>query len=367
MKITRIEPILVDLPYDQGAPKVQTHAMGKWDTQPILFVKVETDEGITGWGEAFSHASTPVTITAISQVIAKLAVGKDPLDRQALLGPIIRRTQSMGRAGPVQFALSGLEIALWDIAGKAAGQPVWKLLGGDGRKKSVPAYASLFRLDDPAVVAKVSAKAVERGYSQVKLHEHTIAATAAARAAIGPNVPLMVDTNCFWDKADDVVAICKELEPYDLAWLEEPYYPIDSYDVLAKIRAAVNVPLAAGENLGNYNDGRWLADAGGVDVVQPSVCKIGGIEAVRKVIAYAESKGLRGVPHSPLLGPSLVAAIHIIAAMPNELACEHRYCDLEASPLGDAVVAKNGRLAVPDAPGLGFEVDLKVIEKYRVG
>lgn len=366
MKITRVEPIYVGIPYDHGAPKPQRHGMGAWDTQPILFIKVETDEGITGWGEAFSHASTPVTITAISEIIAKLAVGRDPTNIPAVMGDLTRRTQSMARSGPVQFALSGLDIALWDIAGKVAGQPVWKMLGGAGRKETIPAYASLFRLGTAELVSKVAAKAVDRGYRQVKLHEHSVSTTAAAREAIGPDAALMVDTNCFWDTPEDVIAICRELEAYNLAWLEEPFYPVDSYDVVARIRAAVKVPLAAGENLGNYNDVRWIADAGAVDVIQPSVAKIGGITAMWKAISYIVSKNIRAVPHSPFLGPALMAAIHVIAAMPGEVACEHRFCDLEESPLGDAVVSKNGRLAVPDGPGLGFTVDQKVIEKYRV-
>ena len=366
MKIARVEPIFVGIPYDHGAPKPERHGMGAWENQPILFVRVETDAGVVGWGEAFGHASTPVTIAAITEIVAKLAVGRDPTDISKLMADLIRRTQSMARSGPVQFALSGLDIALWDIAGKIKGQPVWKLLGGKDRKGTIPAYASLFRLGTPELVAKVAGKAVERGYRQVKLHEHSVETTAAARQAIGPDKALMVDTNCYWDSPDTIMAICKELEPYNLTWLEEPLYPVDSYDVLARIRADVRVPFAAGENLGNVNDVRWIVNAEAVDVVQPSVAKIGGITEMVKAISYIESKGVRAVPHAPFLGPALMAAIHIIAAMPNEVPCEHRFCDLEQSPLGDAVISKNGRLTVPDGPGLGFEVDQKVIDKYRV-
>ena len=366
MKITRVEPIFVGIPYDHGAPKPERHGMGAWETQPILFMRVETDTGIVGWGEAFGHASTPVTITAITEIVAKLAVGRDPTDISKLMADLIRRTQSMARSGPVQFALSGLDIALWDIAGKIKGQPVWKLLGGKERKGTIPAYASLFRLGTPELVAKVAGKAVERGYRQVKLHEHSVETTAAARQAIGPDAALMVDTNCFWDSPDTITAICKELESYNLTWLEEPLYPVDSYDVLAQIRANVRVPFAAGENLGNVNDVRWIVNAKAVDVAQPSVAKIGGITEMVKAISYIESKGIRAVPHAPFLGPALMAAIHIIAAMPKDVPCEHRFCDLEQSPLGDAVISKNGRLTVPDGPGLGFEVDQKVIDKYRV-
>lgn len=367
MKITRVEPFLVALPYDHGAPKPQRHGVGSWAHQPILLMRVETDAGIVGWGEAFGHASSPVTVVAISRIVAELAVGQDPTDIAGLMGDLIRRTQSMARNGPVQFALSGLDIALWDIAGKIANKPVWQLLGGTQRKETIPAYASLFRLGTPQHVGNVAAKAVERGYRHVKLHEHSVDTVAAAREAIGPDVSLMVDTNCFWDSPDDIVEICKKLERFNLTWLEEPLYPADSYDVLARVRKAVRVPFAAGENLGNLNDVRWITNAEAVDIVQPSVAKMGGITEVWKAIEHVERSGkARAVPHTPFLGPALMATIHMIAALPREIPCEHRFCDLEASPLGEAVVSHDGRLTVPDGPGLGFVVDETVLKKYGV-
>ena len=365
MKITRVEPILVALPYEHGAPKPVRTGMGTWETQDILFVRVDTDAGITGWGEAFSNASSPVTIPAISEVVAKLAVGRDPREIEALMFDLTRRTQSMARSGPVSFALSGLDIALWDIAGKIADEPVWRLLGGNS-KAHVPAYASLFRLGSPDHVANVTRKAVERGYRHIKLHEHTIEAVATARATVGPDVALMVDTNCFWTSPDEVVSFCERLAPYDVTWLEEPLYPADAYDVMARIRDKVRVPLAAGENLGNYNDVRWIVDARAVDIVQPSVAKLGGITELRRALAYAASRNVRAVPHSPYVGPALVAAIHVIAAMPQDVVCEHRFCDLAANPLGDCVVSHDGALRVPQGPGLGFEIDQAVVDKYRV-
>jgi D-galactarolactone cycloisomerase len=366
VKITRIEPTLVTLPYDHGAPKPTRHGMGNWATQPILLVRVDTDAGITGWGEAFGHASSPVTMAAVSRIVAEIAVGRECDDIAGLMRDLTRRTQSMARSGPVQFALSGLDIALWDIAGKRAGKPAWRLLGAERAPSSVTAYASLFRIGTPDVVGQVAAKAVARGYRHLKLHEHSRAAVAAAREAIGPDVSLMVDTNCFWDSAEGVTAACREFEPYDLTWLEEPLYPADSYDVMAEIRRAVRVPIAAGENLGNLNDLRWLVASGGADIIQPSVPKIGGITEAWKAIAHVRKQpGIRCAPHSPFLGPALLATIHMIAASGGDMWCEHRFCDLEASPLGDAVVARDGTLAVPDAPGLGFTVDESVLREYR--
>ena len=362
MKITKVEPILVAVPYEHGAPKPMRHGVGGWDTQDILFVKVETDEGITGWGEAFSNSSSPVTVPAIAKIVAPLAVGRDPGDIATLMRDLTRRTQSIARSGPVAFALSGIDIALWDIAGKIAGEPVWKLLGGAPRD-TLEAYASLYRLTTPDYVSKVSGAAAARGYRHVKLHEHTVEAVAVARAAVGPGVSLMADVNCHWDRIEDVVDFCRGAEKHRLAWLEEPLFPVDRYDLLARLRSLVNIPLAVGENLGNANDARWLGRA--ADIAQPSVAKIGGVSGAWEAIKYLRGEGVRVVPHSPFTGPALVATIHLIAAMNEDVMCEHRFCDLAASPIGDCVLARDGRIAVPKGPGLGFEVDETVIAKYR--
>ena len=364
MKITRIEPIHVSIPFDHGAPR-PTEGLGAGGRLDILLVRVDTDEGVTGWGEAFGHAATPVTIAALTCVVAPLASGRDPTEIAALMTQLWRATKGMSRNGPVAFALSGLDIALWDIKGKIAGAPVWRLLGGQGKPR-VPAYASLLRIGKPDTVARVATEAVERGYRQIKLHDHTVEAVASARSAAGPEIPIMLDTNCFWSSVEDARAAARQLKPYNLAWLEEPLYPPDDFDGLARLRRESGVPIAAGENLGNVFDVRRMVEARAVDIVQPSLAKMGGISEVVKAIADAQARGARVVPHSPYSGPALVAAVHVIAAISGEMWCEHRYGDLAASPVGDAVVAHDGHLSVPDSPGLGIEIDRAVIERYRV-
>ncbi len=364
MKITNVEPILVSLPYEHGAPKPHRNSIGSWNTLDILFVKVDTDAGITGWGEAFGHASSPVTVSAISEIISKLAVGREIDDKGILIPDLTRRTQSMARGGPVGFALSGLDIALWDIAGKAANKPVWNLLGGS-KTKPIPAYASLFRCTTPEAISIVSRKAVECGYKHIKLHEHDPETIAAARRAIGPNISLMVDTNCFWTSAEEIISICEKIQRYDIKWLEEPLYPADSYDLLAEIRKKTKVPFAAGENLGNFNDLRWLIASSAVDYIQPSIAKIGGITGLLKSAEFARQKSVKLAPHSPYLGPALVAAMHVITAMPEEIICEHRFCELGENPIGQTIVSKNGHLHLTDKPGLGLDIDLDVIQKFR--
>ena len=365
MKITGVESFLVALPFEHGAPKPARHSTGFWETQDILFVRVDTDAGITGWGEAFSFSGATVTQAAVRDVLAPLAVGQDldsPLSIASALG---RRLYSIARSGPVAFALSAFDTALWDILGKQKGRPVWDLLGGS-RKPSVPAYASLHRVNNPEYVSKLCRTAVERGYRHIKLHEHTIEAVVAARAAIGPDIGLMVDTNCTWKSVEDAAEVCRAIQRYDITWLEEPLFPPSDYEGMARLKREGGVPIASGENLGDYSDLCRMIEAGAVDFAQPSIAKLGGITGVWKSLEFASKHGVRAVPHSPFLGPALVATIHLVAARPEEIWCEHRFCDLAASPVGDYVIAKDGRLAVPDGPGLGFEVDPAVVEKYRV-
>ena len=366
MKITRIEPILIALPYDHGAPKPLQGA-GVREAIDSLFVRVETDTGITGWGEAFSNAAGPITKVALETIVPRLAIGRDIDDIAALMTDLDRRMQSMTRNGPVAFALSGLDIALWDIAGKAAGVPVWKLLGGDGARSRIPAYASLMRLVTDEHVTKVVSSALERGYRHIKLHEHTASAVAAARKACGPDIPLMVDVNCHWTTPEEALEAARSFAPYNPAWFEEPLYPPDDFEGLAAIRAAAGMPIAGGENMGCFLDIDDLIDGGAADIVQASIAKMGGITAMRRAVAYAEEKGAKLVPHSPYVGMGLIASLHVMAAMPDAVVAEHRNCDLEASPIGDWVRAEDGYLRVPDGPGLGVEPDLKVLERYRVG
>jgi D-galactarolactone cycloisomerase len=365
MKITRIEPILIALPYDHGAPKPLQGA-GVREVIDSLFVRVETDAGITGWGEAFSNAAGPITRSALETIVPRLAIGRDINDIPVLMTDLDRRMQSMTRNGPVAFALSGLDIALWDIAGKAAGVPVWKLLGGDGKRNHIPAYASLMRLETDEHVTKVVSSALKSGYRHIKLHEHTASAVAAARKACGPDISLMVDVNCHWTTPEDALKAARAFAPYNPTWFEEPLYPPDDLEGLAHIRAAAGMPIAGGENMGCFLDIKRMIDSGAADIVQASIAKMGGITAMRRAVAYAEEKGAKLVPHSPYVGMGLIASLHVMAAMPGAVVAEHRNCDLEASPIGNWVRAEDGYLRVPNGPGLGVEPDLAVLEKYRI-
>jgi L-alanine-DL-glutamate epimerase-like enolase superfamily enzyme len=361
MKITRLESILIAVPYTFGA---EGGWAARWPAMSTLLIRVETDQGLVGWGEGFGLIGGAVTKAAFETVVAPLALGRAADDAPALMGDLQRQLHNVARNGAVAFALSGLDIALWDIAGKAAGQPLYRMLGG-APVETMPAYASLFRYGRADLVERNAAEAVARGYRHVKLHEITEPEVAAARRAIGPATKLMVDTNCPWT-VEEAIAMARRLQPYDVLWLEEPVWPPEDAAGLARVRREGGLAIAAGEN-GSMGDMRALVETGGVDYLQPSPTKIGGITSLREIMALAAAHGVKVAPHSPYFGPGLIASIHICAALPDRPPVERFYCDLEAAPLASQIVPENGFLRVPQGPGLGLEMDEAVIARWRVG
>ena len=363
MKITKVEPILISVPYDRGGGPVPKADAVPWRNMDTLLVRVKPSEGITGWGEAFGFGACVATQTALARLVGPLAIGREAGDIAALMDDLGRKLHNYGRNGPVSFALSGLDIALWDIAGQVADQPLYRMLGG-APVTHVPVYASLLRYGSADLVARNAARAIERGYARIKLHEITVSEVAAARHAIGSAVPLMVDTNCPWS-SEDAIAMARAFAPYNLFWLEEPVWPPDDYTALARVRAT-GVPIAAGENAGTPIEIAQLIDVAKVDFVQPSVTKIGGVSEMQRLIRLAAARGAKLAPHSPYFGPGLIATIHICASLSAPTFVERFYCDLEASPFGDQVNAAAGYMNVPQGPGLGLVLDETVIARYRV-
>lgn len=362
MKIKNAEAIHIAVPYRYGGA---SETDPRWRTMDTCLIKVETDDGIVGWGEGFGLGTCATTRVAFDNLVRPLTAGRDAADIAGTMGDLQRKLYNSARNGPVAYALSGLDIALWDIAGKIAGQPLYRMLGGEPAER-VSVYASLLRYGKADLVERNAARALEQGYTRVKLHEITEPEVAAARRAIGPKVALMVDTNCPWT-VEEAVAMAKRMAPHDLLWLEEPVWPPENYDGLARVRSEGGVAVAAGESGCTMADFEALVGRAKVNYVQPSVAKIGGISAMKQVVALADASGTRVAPHSPYFGPGFVASIHICASLPGEVPVERFYCDLEASPLGDLVVASGGTMRLPDGPGLGLDVDESVIARYRVG
>jgi D-galactarolactone cycloisomerase len=364
MKITSVEPFHISVPYEYGGPLQKADAI-PWRNMETLYVKVTTDEGITGWGEGFGFAICGTTRYAVEHMIAPLAVGRDPSDITALTTDIAKKQMTGGRNGPLTFALSALDIALWDIKGKREGQPLYRLLGGKDKVERMPAYASLLRYGSVELVERHAAAAVEKGYARVKLHEIQTPQVAAARKLIGPKTELMVDTNCPWT-VDEAIKMAREFAPSNLLWLEEPVWPPEDYAGLARTRQEGGVPVAAGENGGTFADMMQLIDTARVDYVQPSVTKIGGVSGMMRVIEYARSRGTKVAPHSPYFGPGLIATMHISASMPEKPPIERFYLELSACPLGDWIEVERGEMRIPQGAGLGIDVDEKLLAKYRI-
>ncbi len=362
MTIKSITPIALNLPFEVNGPKPLF--AGKPRNMEILLVRVETDSGIVGWGEAFGFAVWPATRAAIDTLIAPLAIGRDERDMPALLADVQRKLHLLGRTGPVMFAISGLDIALWDIAGKAAGKSLADLLGG-ARRTDFAAYASLVRYGDPALVERNAKAAVARGYRAIKLHETAVEHVRVARAAIGPDVKLMMDTNCPWN-ASEAIEIAAQVREYDLFWFEEPVWPPEDYRALARVRREGGIAISAGENAVSYTDFEAMFEAGAVDYAQPSVTKIGGVSEMMRIAGLARERGITLVPHSPYFGPGLLATLQMAATFEHATMIEYSYADLGANPLGDSIAVTNGRIALLPGPGLGRDPDPEIVARYRV-
>ena len=362
MKITNIEAIPIPIPFTQGGNSTNFIA-GEGNELGHLLIKVETDSGITGYGEAFGFNAIHTTKTAIDTLIAPMAIGCDPLQIEALMKELSVKTHILGRYGVTMFALSGLDIALWDIAGKAAGVPLHQMLGGAQRHK-IPAYASLLKYGDPDVCARLTDEALTQGYGLIKLHENTVAPVVAAREAAGEDVPITLDVNCSWSP-QEANEMARKLAPCNLHWLEEPIWPPENFEALYELRNLHGIPIAAGENACTAWQFSQMFKAGAVDYAQPSVTKVGGITEMMKVVTLAEIENVNLQPHSPYFGPGFLATLHVLAASSGTQSIERFYVTLDADMYEKALDPIDGLIHVPDGPGLGIDPDPAFIKKYR--
>ena len=328
-----------------------------------VWLRIVTDQGLEGWGEAFGQPRPPRPRCGAGTQLAPALLGQDARDIAGLRLRLSKAFHGFGRNGPHVFALSALDIALWDIAGKAAGQPLWRLLGGRrSRNLRVRQPAALRR---GVAVAAACERAVGRGYRDIKLHEITVPEVARRAAAIGPEAKLMVDTNCPWT-VWQAIEMAHRMRESDLTWFEEPVWPPGDHAGLAQVRREGGVPIAAGENAAGLHDFRDAFEAGAMDVAQPSVIKIGGPSAMVEIAALAKAFGVRVVPHNAYFGAGFLASLHCNAALAPDAPFERLFIDLEASPYHDLVVAKDGHVTVPDGPGLGRDPDMDVLRRYLI-
>ena len=361
MKIVAIRSHVVSLPFDMGGP--HTSFAGKpWTHLEILLVEVVTEDGLTGWGEAFGHACIPTTREALDGIVAPLVIGRDSGDIQQITQDVLQATHLLGRNGAFVYAFSGIEIALWDLLGKRTGQPLYRLLGGS-RCTELEAYASLLRYTDPALVARNTAEACRRGYRHIKLHEITREAVLAAKNAPGAqDAHIMLDVNCAWS-VPTAIAMADSLHDDGLTWLEEPVWPPEDCDGLAQVRKR-GIPISAGENVAGLYGFKSLVQAGALDIAQPSVTKIGGIGEMMRVIDYCRAQGVAVAPHSPYFGPGFIATLHICASFIEKPLVEVLWLDMEANPFDPWVKPVNGKVRMPQGPGLGCDPDPAILTRY---
>jgi L-alanine-DL-glutamate epimerase-like enolase superfamily enzyme len=238
MIISKIETFALRIPFKLGTRA----AASAWGDKGLpaadsLLVKVTTDQGLEGWGETFGFRAVPSAKLAIDELIAPLCIGHDATQIRSVMTEVQKKLHVFGRSGALFFGISAIDIALWDIAGKAAGAPVCRLLGGAG-KAELTCYASLIRYSDPSLVRANVRRAIDSGFRCLKLHEIELSAIRAARNEAGPEIELRLDVNCPWTLTE-ARAKAEELKEIQLKWLEEPIWPPENYDALGSADAMV--------------------------------------------------------------------------------------------------------------------------------
>ena len=361
MKIENIETFLIKIPFDTGAENRQLTGT-EWPTLNYVFIRIDTDQGISGWGDAFAYGAAPATLATVKEMIAPSLIGMDARNIAGIHQRLQQDNHIWGRYGITMFAISGIDIALWDIAGKAAGMPLHQLLGGPVREQ-LPAYASFFRYGDPDQVAAATERALAADFQYIKLHETGVREIETARESGGDNLAIMLDVNCPWS-FDEALAMAARLQHVGLYWFEEPIFPPEDFATLARLQRESGLSIAAGENACTAYEFKRMFDAGAVTYAQPSVTKVGGISQMLKIAALAETAGVKMMPHSPYFGPGFLATLHVAAAMRDDSLIEYFWLSPEALPFGDLTLPDQAHFAVPQGPGLGADPDPDVLKDY---
>jgi L-alanine-DL-glutamate epimerase-like enolase superfamily enzyme len=371
MRITDIEPIHLSLPV--------IDAERGDGTQDTLLIRVHTDEGVTGIGEV---DSSPLVAMAVVDAPAShstaaglrhLLVGEDPLQIDRLWDRMYRGTRYFGMSGPAIHAMSGVDIALWDILGQVSGRSVASMLGGVYRDR-VKAYASAIMPETPEQAADMAAEYSDKGYLAMKFGWGPIgrdprlddALVAAIRGAVGPGIDIMIDAGQQWDLkgALRMADVCVE---YGVHWLEEPLFS-DDIAGYRELSRRCRIRIAAGEIESSYRGFETLLDDGGIDIVQPDLARCGGLTAGRRIARLVEDRHRALVPHAFKTGVLVAATAQFVAGIPNGHLMEHT---VSTSPLARDLTAStahyaDGYVSVPvDRPGLGIELDDDIVRRYR--
>ncbi|WP_170442303.1 mandelate racemase/muconate lactonizing enzyme family protein [Ruegeria arenilitoris] len=387
MKITKISSHV--LQYEM--PEVLGYSQQYYDKRTTHLVEVQTDEGVTGWGECFGPGNVArANKSIVEQVIQPMVLGLDPLDKDVIWHKVYNLLRDHGQGGmPIQ-ALSGVDIALWDIVGKVAGLPLHKLIGG-AHRTSVPCYGYGMMLRDEPIADLAarfedeSATIRDMGFVATKMKtgfgpKPDVQLCEAVRRGVGEDFPFMVDANHAYTTSD-AFYVGRALEELDSYWFEEPVAPED-LDGYRELRAGLKVNISGGEAVFNRWAWRALLENRSVDIAQPEVCALGGISEYLRVLALCHAHFTPVVNHVWGSAVAVATNLHLLAAMPAMPGGLHPWepmlefdttdnkfrDDLLTVPLEiqKQVKANNGRVTIPTGPGLGVEPDLEFIDHHRI-
>ena len=375
MKIEEIRTYLLESPLKRPF----AYSRGWVDRRSAVLVEVTTDAGLIGWGEAFGPGR--MAVGALNLITPQL-IGADPLQTAKIWDEFYGRYRDHGQKGPLIDALSAIDIALWDIKGKHFGQSISRLLGGPLRTQ-VPAYASgLFRYRDGDIEDNLTREAerhVENGFRAVKLKvgfgvDDDTRAVKAVRKAVGADVSVMIDANGAYD-AVNALRLARRIEDFDVFWFEEPVPPEDIEGYI-EIKAKQDIPVAGGEAEFTRFGFREILARRAIDIIQPDICAAGGFSECTKIADMAQAFGVRCSPHTWGTAIANAASLHWLAVLPHtasalypippmlEWDCtEHGIRD---ALMTDALRPVKGVATIPDAPGLGLDIDRDVVRKFEV-
>ena len=359
-------------------PTIEMVGDGSQDTVVIF---VDTDAGITGIGEV---DSSPYVVKTIVEAPAshmacrglkEILIGENPLDVERLWRKMYEKSIYHGRRSVVIHAMSGIDLALWDIIGKTYGVSTGKALGGTYRNR-IQAYCSVLMPGTEKEIFELVEKHMHRGYQGMKLgwgalgesFEKDIALVKAARKALGPDKQLMIDIGMRWTDVKGAIRTVKAFEDYGVFWVEEPFHP-DNLKGYARLNAATNVHIAGGEEVGTLHEYRQLLETGCVDIVQPDLSRCGGLTIARKLTDLAEEYNAMVIPHAFKTNILMAATLQYISTLPN--AWYQEFCEQDTllrqqltTPLFS--IDDEGYVAIPQEPGMGIAVNPDVVAKYRV-
>jgi L-alanine-DL-glutamate epimerase-like enolase superfamily enzyme len=362
MKIKSYEAIALNVP--ETDPLANTEEE-KGRTRPVVILRLRTDNGIEGIGVTFYGGKMTGSLRLAVEELAALTVGEDPLRIEKIVAKLRAAADSSGPGGVFTLAVSAIDIALWDIKGKALEQPLWKLLGG--HRDRVPTYASgsLRRGLTHDQAQEAAHTLVKKGFRQMKTQmglpgnpppSEEVKRVRVVREAIGPDIALMCDINQRW-RPEQAMDIGRRAEDVGLFWLED-VTTADDYQGLARVAAALTTPIAGGEYVWGIAPFRQMIEARSVDIVMVDIARVGGVSQWMKVAGMAEAFNLPIVSH---VMPEIL--VHVVAACPNGLTVEYMPWMLQLYEETPAI--ENGELVLPNKPGLGLKFDEKAIAAFR--